>query len=616
MATVTSYTSAHIDALLAGKVDPATLTASLATKADLVSGKVPDTQIGSNVVRIDSLVLNVQNHGAVGDGVTDDTTAIQAVLNTAPAGSTVYLPKSYAVTSPLKIPPQVRLLGQHGSHVTAASLPTIKAKSTFTGTGVIVMNDQATGGSGGAYALLSTDQCIENLTIDMSAIPGATYVYGIYALGYVYGVRLKDVGIYNPTGYGVFNASNGSGIASGWHATRVNVISPRDHGMNATMSDSTWIDCLVYGGSFNGWQVGAAQNSLFDTCRAERNAGSGFVLASGTGTGAGSGGPTFIGCTTDRNGQNGVQITGAATGNGPVTFIGCSFRRDGYLSTSAGYAGININGAAEPIIITGCKSYPGVDDAGTGNATPQYGISATSSNVQVEGGIWHAISEGVHDGGSNTRLARSLNVSERTGTTSSPVTVTRGVQTNGINGTSLDVPGNLAGIPTPSDHSAIAWVCDPAQTTNGTTLANGYVYLAAIYVQKSITATKLFWGSSAAGNTPVAGQNWIGLYDSAGNRLAAVAADSRVAAAAAVYTETINVSLTPGFYWVGWLFNASTSPSVCRTNTPTTAVANFNQTATTYRFCVNGAGAFTNLPSPLVVANNSATFNCFWAALG
>ena len=39
----------------------------------------------------DSLGINVDNYGAVGDGVTDDTTVIQAVLTAAPTGATVLL---------------------------------------------------------------------------------------------------------------------------------------------------------------------------------------------------------------------------------------------------------------------------------------------------------------------------------------------------------------------------------------------------------------------------------------------------------------------------------------------------------------------------------------------
>ena len=617
MATVTGYTSAHIDALIT-TIDAA-LSSGLSTKADLSSGKVPDNQIGTNIVRVDSLTLNVQNHGAIGDGTTDDTAAIQAVLDSAPAGGTVFLPKSYAVTSPLKIPPQVRLLGQHGSHINTLSLPTIKAKSTFTGTSVLLLVDQATGGTGGAYSLLSTEQRIENLTIDMNAVPGTTYSHGISALGYVYGVRVKDVGVYNPTGYGLYFTSNGSGYAQAWHMVRLSVVSPRDHGILASIFDATWTDCLVSGGSFSGWVVGGSTNSVFDTCRAEKNANHGFFLNGSSGSGNTSGGPTFIGCSTDRNANNGVLVSSGVTGNGVITFAGCSFRRDGSGSTSSGYAGLNINGPASPIIVSACKSYPGVDDAGTGNATPQYGISvASATSVQLDGGIWHAISEGVHDGGSNVRFARGLNVFERTGTTGSPVTVTRGIQTNGTNGVHLDVPGNLAGIPSPQNHNVIAWTDSPTNiASSGIQPTNGVLSLAAVFVPKSITATKLFWGIATVGATPTSSQNFIGIYDSTGARLANVNVDARVTVNG-FFSETISVALTPGMYYIGWVFNATTGPSIWRTNPASingsTSFLNLNLASAASRYGTYGT-AQTALPSSLTLASIAAAGNAFWAAI-
>jgi hypothetical protein len=618
MATVTSMTAAHIQALIdAANTSIASNTTALASKADLVSGKVPDTQIASNVVRVDSLTLNVQNHGAVGDGTTDDTAAIQAVLDGCPAGGTVYLPKTYAVTTPLKIPPQVRIKGQHGSHLNTLSLPTIKAKSTFTGSSVLLMVDQATGGTGGAYSILSTEQRVENLTIDMSAVPGATYSHGISALGYVYGVRIKDVGIYNPTGYGLFFTSNGSGYAQAWHTVRLNVVSPRDHGILASMFDATWTDCLVSGGAFSGWIVGGSSNSTFDTCRAEKNANNGFFLNGSSGSGNTSGGPTFIGCSTDRNANNGVLISSGVTGNGVITFVGCSFRRDGSGSTSAGYAGLNINAAASPVIVSACKSYPGVDDAGTGNATPQYGVSVTSAtSVQLDGGIWHAISEGVHDGGSNTRFSRGLNVFERTGTTASPATVTRGVQTYGSVGDSLYVPGNLAGEATPANHGAIAWTADPSITTYTVAATNGTLFLSAVYIPNPVTAIKIWWKIATAGATPTAGQNFVGLYNSSGTRLASVGVDGRITTAG-LYSETISVALTPGWYWVGFLLNSATPPQLRSSTGGVAADAawiNFNLTAAQSRYAINGTG-LTALPATITPSSNSQSSYAIWAAL-
>lgn len=55
--------------------------------------------------------VNVKAYGAVGDGVTDDTAAIQRAINDHP---TVFLPKGiYAVSKTLRLQPQTRLIGAH-----------------------------------------------------------------------------------------------------------------------------------------------------------------------------------------------------------------------------------------------------------------------------------------------------------------------------------------------------------------------------------------------------------------------------------------------------------------------------------------------------------------------
>jgi polygalacturonase len=64
-------------------------------------------EAGTGYVPVDTLVVNVMDHGAKGDGVTDDTAAIQATINGSPAGSTIFFPggRTYLVSAP------VRLLG-------------------------------------------------------------------------------------------------------------------------------------------------------------------------------------------------------------------------------------------------------------------------------------------------------------------------------------------------------------------------------------------------------------------------------------------------------------------------------------------------------------------------
>lgn len=102
---------------------------------------------------LDGAVVNVFDYGATGDGVTDDTAAIQAAIdylnpyvysspmNYQQGGGVVFLPRgNYLVSSTIRIPNNVILVGTGCQTYQAALLPsdpyqgsTIYAKSGFTG---------------------------------------------------------------------------------------------------------------------------------------------------------------------------------------------------------------------------------------------------------------------------------------------------------------------------------------------------------------------------------------------------------------------------------------------------------------------------------------------------
>lgn len=89
---------------------PLTVTEAKSTYATLdANGKQP--------VRKGELFLNVKDYGAVGNGTTDDTAAIQSAINAATAGTTIYFPQTgsgawYKTTATLNITtPSLRFLG-------------------------------------------------------------------------------------------------------------------------------------------------------------------------------------------------------------------------------------------------------------------------------------------------------------------------------------------------------------------------------------------------------------------------------------------------------------------------------------------------------------------------
>lgn len=371
--------------------------------------------------------INAENLGAAGDGATDSTAAIQAALNAASFGSTVYLPAgTYAVSAPLMIPPGVRLAGSQSSHIDATPV-SIKPLATWSSNGypasaVLLMVDQATGG----YPVPSALQAVTGITVDCSNITAQTTVDGLQALGFVHSVFLQDIQFIKPPNHGVFTVTNSSGNPYSWRAERVNVTNGGKFGFSVAITDSTWIDCEAIGCANNGWNLaGSPANSHFIGCRGEWCL-NGLSLSGTWVTGQGSGGCTFTDFSTDRNVQNGVVIS-VTSGNMPVLFEGLMCRRDGANSGSGGgsFAAVSIGATTIPVILNGLTVFPGVNDDGTGTNSPQFGVSITGvpTYVSLTNAFLHAATtgqSGVSTGNNCTWRA----LATRTGTTSSPSAIT------------------------------------------------------------------------------------------------------------------------------------------------------------------------------------------------
>lgn len=66
-------------------------------------------------------IVNVKDHGAKGDGVTDDTAAINSVMGMAPADKLIYFPAgSYIVTNTINVPSHTVITGEVWSQIVAS----------------------------------------------------------------------------------------------------------------------------------------------------------------------------------------------------------------------------------------------------------------------------------------------------------------------------------------------------------------------------------------------------------------------------------------------------------------------------------------------------------------
>lgn len=175
------------------------------------------------------------------------------------------------------------------------------------------------------------------------------------------------------------------------------------------------------------------------------------------------------------------------------------------------------------------------------------------------------------------------------------------------------------GVATPAGQGLSAWAFDPTCASSSTQLTAGTVYLVKLQNPPADTVTKVYWAVATAGVTATAGQNWVGLYDSTGARLAQTGVDTDAGTGTGLKTTTITgQALAPGsFYWVAFLFNGATPPTVARATTGVAAmaVANAGTTAATMRFATGGT-AQTTLPSTITPASNAAALITLWTAVG
>lgn len=127
-------------------VDPDNLAAAAAVKALLAASDAAGARAGIAAEVVDRVVYHASNHGVVGDGTTDDSTALQSLLNSAASlGLTAMLGPATTVrcVSPITLPSGCRL-DLNGSTIKNASASTsgrvlniVGVSDVWVGNGVI-----------------------------------------------------------------------------------------------------------------------------------------------------------------------------------------------------------------------------------------------------------------------------------------------------------------------------------------------------------------------------------------------------------------------------------------------------------------------------------------------
>jgi hypothetical protein len=314
---------------------------------------------------------------------------------------------------------------------------------------------------------------------------------------------------------------------------------------------------------------------------------------------------SITGTQVHNAGQQGISIGKfSASSSTDGTITGARVFNSSQLTS--GDSGIIIFQSSADIIITGCR----IGDNQGGSKTQAYGIrifdstvtNVTISNCDLTNGGTTSNFTSVPPTGSGIQIINCI-----------------GVSAQGLS-TVVTQPGASW---EPSDSNLAAWTYDSifADASSTTIPSQGVLYLVAMQPRQTFTTTKVYISTQVVGNTATAGQNWIGLYNSAGTLCASKGIDSVVTASVGLQTITWTTPFTgpAGLYWVGFFFNASTNPTIDRRATPAdNQTQNVGLTTTNYRFCQQAGPFTTSLPSPLTVSSNSISGSprLFWSAIG
>jgi hypothetical protein len=179
-----------------------------------------------------------------------------------------------------------------------------------------------------------------------------------------------------------------------------------------------------------------------------------------------------------------------------------------------------------------------------------------------------------------------------------------------------NIPGTpAANSALPADLGFVTWSYDPASLNSplpGTALASGVIYLVQCPVRATALLTNVFaaWITSA-GSGLTTGQNFAGVYDAGGNRLAASADMTTAFTASGAFTFGLSgVTVTPPFVWAAFLSNGTTPPSFARTLNQAGLLANGNLASPNGRFATV-SGTHTGLPSTFntnLISNAAAAY--------
>lgn len=341
-----------------------------------------------------------QDYGALGNGVHDDTSAINSALAALPVGGALFFPPgAYEISSPLTpVVAGTKMFGvkaSSGYSAGGSNQTTIDALAGFTGSAMVNVSGVA-------------DFAVRDLTIHGTNTTGTTIGLNITTSG---SCMLENVLVARTAGDGIYLSGVDPVVMRQVGVYHAGIQSNAGYGINIQGIADSWYTNVLCAGCYNaGWNIQGGDNSTFTACRAEDSpAGYGFYFHDKSGL---FGGTSFVQCTTDLNFADGFRIANLS-GNGVIQLVGCEFRRDGNNNSAGGgsYSGIAVVGTTIPVLLSGTTvtARQGV----SGADAPQYGLTMTTSSlVTADGGYFSCAASGgsVYNHDSNGVLQLGPNI--------------------------------------------------------------------------------------------------------------------------------------------------------------------------------------------------------------
>lgn len=170
----------------------------------------------------------------------------------------------------------------------------------------------------------------------------------------------------------------------------------------------------------------------------------------------------------------------------------------------------------------------------------------------------------------------------------------------------------------PSSQGLKAAPFDVALSNGSIALVSGTVYMVEVVITAPVTLNSAVAVAFTAGSALTAAQNFAGLYNAAGTRVAVTADQTTAWGTAGVKTMnfTAPVAVTPGRYYVALLSNGTTPPAFLRglSAGAIPQALNIGRTAADGRW-TTGPTAQTTLPASVTMASRTLAAAALWAGV-